>query len=97
MATATLLLFLLFILLVSALLLYRQLDYLPSTVLHCKSSFFMCEFCSLPTIGDRDANHIDFAGFFSPAAIEAAVQQANANRQAQDDEDETNDDDDDGT
>ena len=31
----------------------------------------MCEFCSLPTIGDRDANHIDFAGGVSQAITKA--------------------------
>ena len=41
----------------------------------------MCEFCSFPTAGDRDAQHSDFAGFFSAEAIEAAVRQANANRE----------------
>jgi uncharacterized protein with LGFP repeats len=63
----------------------------------------MCEFCLFPTGGDRDKQHSDFAGFFSPDAIEAAVRQANANRQStpeddDDDEDEDGgDDDSDGT
>jgi hypothetical protein len=60
----------------------------------------MCEFCLFPTGGDRDAQHSDFAGFFSPDAIEAAVRQAaNATRASdeQDDEDKVVDDDDDGT
>lgn len=54
----------------------------------------MCLFCSDPNqSGDRDADHIDFAGFFSPDAIERAVQQAKANRSNQ----ESIGDDDDGT
>jgi len=41
----------------------------------------MCQFCLNPNqSGDRDADHIDFAGFFSPDAIEQAVRQANALR-----------------
>jgi len=38
----------------------------------------MCEFCSIgPTSNkDRDASNPDFAGFFSTAAIEAAVRHA---------------------
>ena len=54
----------------------------------------MCEFCVFPN-GDnnRDARHVDFAGFFSADAIEAAVRQANANRPQQ----ESGDKDDDGT
>ena len=36
----------------------------------------MCEFCNNPAArGDRDATHIEFAGFFSDEAINAAVQQ----------------------
>ena len=61
----------------------------------------MCEFCSLfPTEGDRDTHHSDFAGFFSAAAIDAAVRQAHANSQQQtpsEDEDVEDDKDDDGT
>lgn len=59
----------------------------------------MCEFCSFgPTSGrqDRDATHTDFAGFFSAAAIEAAVKLANENGISIDD-DEGEDDDTDGT
>lgn len=40
----------------------------------------MCEFCFGPTgrstSSDRDATHVEFAGFFSAEAIEAAVRQA---------------------
>ena len=57
----------------------------------------MCEFCLFPTGGDRDAQHSDFAGFFSADAIEAAVRQANANRQATTEEEGESDDDTDGT
>lgn len=63
----------------------------------------MCEFCLYPNgnnSSDPDAEHIDFAGFFSADAIEAAVRQANANRGQQDttdDESTEEDDDDDGT
>jgi hypothetical protein len=39
----------------------------------------MCEFCNNPF--NKDANHSEFAGFFSADAIEAAVQQANARRE----------------
>lgn len=57
----------------------------------------MCEFCLAPNSKqDRDANHVDFAGFFSPSAIEAAVRQANNNaiRQAQPNETSSSDDED---
>ena len=57
----------------------------------------MCEFCLFPTGGDRDAQHSDFAGFFSADAIEAAVRQANANRQTTTEEEGESDDDTDGT
>ena len=41
----------------------------------------MCEFCLFPSSNaNRDAQHSDFAGFFSADAIEAAVRQANAHR-----------------
>jgi len=43
----------------------------------------MCEFCSDPTgTTNRDQFHPSFAGFFSADAIDAAVRQANANRQS---------------
>ena len=55
----------------------------------------MCEFCSFgPNPVDRDSTHADFAGFFSAAAIEAAVRQANADRTSDESE---SDDDTDGT
>ena len=55
----------------------------------------MCEFCNLPGSNtNRDAAHSDFAGFFSADAIEAAVRQANANRNS---EEKGDDEDDDGT
>lgn len=58
----------------------------------------MCEFCLNPNQrGDRDADHIDFAGFFSPDAIDRAVQQANANGAAAAQASEEGEDDDDGT
>jgi hypothetical protein len=60
-------------------------------------SNYMCEFCSFPTSGDRDAQHSDFAGFFSAEAIDAAVLQANASRQQSQEDDEGEDDDTDGT
>jgi len=56
----------------------------------------MCEFCSFGPSSrrvDRDATNSAFAGFFSAAAIEAAVRQANENR----DTIEESDDDTDGT
>ena len=57
----------------------------------------MCEFCNLPGLNHlRDANHADFAGFFSADLIEAAVKQANANRKKSTD-DEVDGDDEDGT
>lgn len=54
----------------------------------------MCEFCNLPTEGgiERDAQHSDFAGFFSADAIEAAVRQANASRQQSNQDGEEDDD-----
>jgi hypothetical protein len=58
----------------------------------------MCEFCSLPTKGDRDRNHSDFKGFFSTELIDAAVQQAKSDREKQQQDDDVDDDDDsDGT
>jgi hypothetical protein len=55
----------------------------------------MCEFCSTgPNRVDRDSTHSDFEGFFSAAAIEAAVRQANADQASQESDD---DDDSDGT
>ena len=57
----------------------------------------MCEFCNLQGLNHlRDANHADFAGFFSADLIEAAVKQANANRKKSTD-DEVDGDDEDGT
>jgi NaMN:DMB phosphoribosyltransferase len=40
----------------------------------------MCEFCNNPfsTATNKDAQHIEFAGFFSSAAIDAAIRQAQA-------------------
>ena len=67
--------------------------------------FHMCEFCSFGpnnnTI-DRDSTHIDFAGFFSVDAINAAVAQAQAaahrpGDDPQQQDDESKDDDSDGT
>jgi hypothetical protein len=52
----------------------------------------LCEFCLFPNGGDRDKQHADFTGFFSPDAIEAAVRQANANRQSTPEEDVDDDD-----
>jgi len=42
----------------------------------------MCEFCSRgPNYNhNRDSTRIEFAGYFSPEAIEAVVQQANLQR-----------------
>ena len=62
----------------------------------------MCEFCSVPgnDTTNRDARHVDFAGFFSADAIDAAVRLANANRRRQEsgnDNGNDNNDDDDGT
>ena len=36
----------------------------------------MCEFCTNPNNDNRDSQQVEFAGFFSAAAIEAAVHQA---------------------
>lgn len=60
----------------------------------------MCEFCLNPNrSGDRDADHIDFAGFFSPDAIDLAVRRANEARAAANEESQNGGqgDDDDGT
>ena len=48
----------------------------------------MCEFCSFGpnTILDPDSRHEQFAGFFSPDAIEAAVRQAQENEDLYSDE-----------
>ena len=55
----------------------------------------MCEFCNLPgSNSNRDQQHSDFAGFFSPDAITLAVQQANASRKG--DADSSSEEDDDG-
>ena len=44
----------------------------------------MCEFCSDPNRqGESDADHVDFAGFFSPDAIDRAIRQANEARARQ--------------
>lgn len=57
----------------------------------------MCEFCLNPNrSGDPDADHVDFAGFFSPDAIERAVRQASEARAIIDSRDGV-DEDDDGT
>lgn len=56
----------------------------------------MCEFCSFGPSSrrvDQDATNPDFAGFFSAAAIEAAVRLANENGTSV----EESDDDTDGT
>jgi hypothetical protein len=37
----------------------------------------MCEYCNNP-FSNKDAQHVEFAGFFSAAAIDAAVRQAQA-------------------
>jgi hypothetical protein len=59
----------------------------------------MCEFCSVgPNRVDRDSTHSDFEGFFSAAAIEAAVRQVNADQTSQEsNSDSDSDDDTDGT
>ena len=63
----------------------------------------MCEFCTFPTNVDPDSMNFEFAGFFSPQAIEAAVKQANANHSAaggdgdDDDDADVGDEDSDGT
>lgn len=45
----------------------------------------MCEFCNNPfqQRPDKDSTDLQFAGFFSAEAIEAAVRQANASREQQ--------------
>jgi hypothetical protein len=58
----------------------------------------MCEFCNDPSQkNNRDAQHPDFAGFFSVGAIDAAVREANAYRESNPDDDPDGDDDSDGT
>jgi hypothetical protein len=58
----------------------------------------MCEFCRNPS-SNSDANHIDFQGFFSASAIEAAVstaaRQSRRKIASNEDEDAANDDGDD--
>lgn len=36
----------------------------------------MCEFCNNPFASNKDAQHVEFAGFFSAASIDAAVRRA---------------------
>ena len=44
----------------------------------------MCEFCLNPNQkGESDANHVDFAGFFSPDAIDRVIRQTNEARARQ--------------
>ena len=67
----------------------------------------MCEFCNNPLSNkqnDKDARHVEFAGFFSSDAIDAAIRQtaaaATKSRQdasASDDDDAASDEDSDGT
>jgi hypothetical protein len=68
----------------------------------------MCEFCNNPfDTTNKDSKHIEFAGFFSTDAINAAVSQAIASRKQQvnnknnsdddDDDESTNDNESDGT
>ena len=64
----------------------------------------MCEFCmsgpNANNSNDPDADYVEFAGFFSSDAIEAAVRQANAHRRqggGDDDDESSSDEDDDGT
>jgi hypothetical protein len=52
----------------------------------------MCEFCSFGPSSrrvDRDATNSEFQGFFSAAAIEAAVRLANENGLTQESDDDT--------
>jgi hypothetical protein len=64
----------------------------------------MCEYCSNP-FGSKgtnsDSQHIEFAGFFSTDAINAAVQKALASRKQlgndTDDDESSNDNESDGT
>jgi hypothetical protein len=52
----------------------------------------MCEYCNNPFASNKDAQRVEFAGFFSSEAIDAAVQQAALRRsdapQGNDDDDE---------
>lgn len=63
----------------------------------------MCEFCSNPfdRNNNRDAQHVEFAGFFSAEAIDAAIRQTQQRaREEKNDEDSsstTNEEDSDGT
>ena len=40
----------------------------------------MCEFCNNPFLVNHDSTNPSFAGFFSAAAIDAAVNQATATK-----------------
>ena len=76
--------------------------YLSLSLSKQKTHNIMCEFCLFPPGSDRDSQHSDFAGFFSAAAIDAAVQQAaelrRVNNGEENDDDDGNDSDDtDGT
>jgi hypothetical protein len=52
----------------------------------------MCEYCNNPFASNKDAQRVEFAGFFSSEAIDAAVRQAAIRRsdasQGNDDDDE---------
>jgi hypothetical protein len=52
----------------------------------------MCEYCNNPFASNKDAQRVEFAGFFSSEAIDAAVRQAALRRsdasQGNDDDDE---------
>jgi hypothetical protein len=52
----------------------------------------MCEYCNNPFASNKDAQRVEFAGFFSSEAIDAAVRQAAIRRS---DGSQGNDDDDD--
>jgi len=62
----------------------------------------MCEFCNNPfsNSNNSDAHRVEFAGFFSAAAIDAAVRQAKQRGNDSDDDDDessSSDEDSDGT
>jgi hypothetical protein len=52
----------------------------------------MCEFCNNPFASNKDAQHVEFAGFFSADAIDAAVARRAKQQQDASDDDEGSED-----
>ena len=57
----------------------------------------MCEFCNNPFASNKDAQHVEFAGFFSADAIDAAVARRAKQQQQDASDDDEGSEDSDGT